>query len=939
MKKQQNNLTEVEMLRQKAEELLKNKSPKTTSINFEAKILKLFHELEVYQIELEMQNKELLQVKEQVEIEAQKYAELYDCAPSGYFTLSKDGKIIELNFSGANMLGKERQHIKNSRFGFFISNDTKPIFNLFLSTVFNSKVKQSCEVTILTDCNLQTYVYLSGQVTKNSEQCYLTMIDITDRKLAEEKLRESEERFQLLFNKAPLGYQSLDIDGNFIEVNQQWLETLGYTNDEVLGKWFGDFLSPSYQDGFRKRFPIFKAEGKIHSEFEMVHKNGNKIFIAFEGRIGYDANGEFKQTHCILQDITKFKQGQEKLLFISKAIEAASDAIGISDAQGHHFYQNKALTDMFGYSTAGEMESLGGGAIVVKDPEVAKEMFGNIMNGKSWSGELEMVTKSGYVFPAYERADAIKDSEGNIIGLIGLINDITERKQAEEALHESEEKYSKAFLTSPYAITITSMEDGKFIEVNDAFTSVSGFTKEEVITNSAVGLNMWVDKEEQKYVISTLLEGRDVAGKEFLFKRKNGEIVNSLFYAKIIKIKNKPHIISIINDVTELKQTELELINAKEKAEESDKLKSAFLSNMSHEIRTPMNGILGFAELLKKPQLTGEEQQDFIRTIEMSGARMLNIINNIVDVSKIESGLIKVDIKESNINEQIEFVYNFFKPEVESKGMQFSFENGLPSKEAIIKTDIEKFYAILTNLVKNAIKFTNKGSIEFGYKKKGKYLEFFVKDTGIGISQKHKDLIFERFRQGSNSLTRNYEGAGLGLSISKSYVEMLEGKIWVESEEGKSSIFYFTIPYNVVSEEKYAIKNAFSGKDKEVETKNLKILVAEDDETSYSLMSITLQKISHEVLHAKTGVEAIESCHNNPDIDLVLMDIRMPDMDGYEATCQIRQFNKDVIIIAQTAYGFSSDREKAIEAGCNDYISKPINSTLLYELIKKHFNK
>jgi len=814
LKKRQNNLTEVEMLRQKAEELLKNKSPKTTSINFEAKILKLFHELEVYQIELEMQNKELLQVKEQAEIEAQKYAELYDCAPSGYFTLSKDGKIIELNFSGANMLGKERQHIKNSRFGFFVSNDTKPIFNLFLSTVFNSKVKQSCEVTMLTDCNLQTYVYLSGQVTKNSEQCYLTMIDITDRKLAEEKLRESEERFQLLFNKAPLGYQSLDIDGNFIEVNQQWLETLGYTNDEVLGKWFGDFLSPSYQDGFRKRFPIFKAEGKIHSEFEMVHKNGNKIFIAFEGRIGYDANGEFKQTHCILQDITKFKQGQEKLLFISKAIEAASDAIGISDAQGHHFYQNKALTDMFGYSTAGEMESLGGGAIVVKDPEVAKEMFGNIMNGKSWSGKLEMVTKSGYVFPAYERADAIKDSEGNIIGLIGLINDITE-----------------------------------------------------------------------------------------------------------------------------LKQTELELINAKEKAEESDKLKSAFLSNMSHEIRTPMNGILGFAELLKKPQLTGEEQQDFIRTIEMSGARMLNIINNIVDISKIESGLIKVDIKESNINEQIEFVYKFFKPEVESKGMQFSFENGLPSKEAIIKTDIEKFYAILTNLVKNAIKFTNKGSIEFGYEKKGKYLEFFVKDTGIGISQKHKDLIFERFRQGSNSLTRNYEGAGLGLSISKSYVEMLEGKIWVESEEGKSSIFYFTIPYNVVSEEKYAIKNAVSGKDKEVETKNLKILVAEDDETSYSLMSITLQKISHEVLHAKTGVEAIESCHNNPDIDLVLMDIRMPDMDGYEATRQIRQFNKDVIIIAQTAYGFSSDREKAIEAGCNDYISKPINSTLLYELIKKHFNK
>ena len=249
---------------------------------------------------------------------------------------------------------------------------------------------------------------------------------------------------------------------------------------------------------------------------------------------------------------------------------------------------------------------------------------------------------------------------------------------------------------------------------------------------------------------------------------------------------------------------------AKEKAEESDRLKSAFLTNMSHEIRTPMNGILGFAELLKEPNLTDEEQQEFIRIIGQSGARMLNTINNIVDISKIESGLIKVDIKESNINEQIEFIYKFFKPEVESKGLQFFFKNGLQLKEAVIKTDIEKIYAILTSLIKNAIKFTDEGSIEFGYEKKGKYLEFFVKDTGMGINQSQKEIIFERFRQGSESLTRKYEGSGLGLSISKSYVEMLDGKIWVESEERKGSIFYFTIPYNAVSEEKNAIGYPFA---------------------------------------------------------------------------------------------------------------------------------
>ena len=260
----------------------------------------------------------------------------------------------------------------------------------------------------------------------------------------------------------------------------------------------------------------------------------------------------------------------------------------------------------------------------------------------------------------------------------------------------------------------------------------------------------------------------------------------------------------------------------------------------------------------------------------------------------------------------------------------------MPTKEAIIKTDNEKVYGILINLIKNAIKFTNVGSIEFGYEKKGKYLEFFVKDSGIGIPENQKEMIFERFRQGSESYNRGYEGSGLGLSIAKSYVEMLGGKIWVESEERKGSIFYFTIPYNAVSEEKTTIKNVTIEKDKEVQLKNLKILIVEDDEVSYSGLTKTLQKISKEVLHAITGVQAVEACRNNPDLDLVLMDIRMPNMDGNEATRQIRQFNKDVIIIAQTAFAFTGDREKAIEAGCNDYISKPINKTLLYELIKKH---
>jgi signal transduction histidine kinase len=379
-----------------------------------------------------------------------------------------------------------------------------------------------------------------------------------------------------------------------------------------------------------------------------------------------------------------------------------------------------------------------------------------------------------------------------------------------------------------------------------------------------------------------------------------------------------------------------ELIFAKQKAEESDRLKSAFLANMSHEIRTPMNGILGFTELLKEPTLSFEEQKDFIQTIEISGARMLNTINNIVDVSKIESGLMKIEEKDTNLSEKMEFTYKFFKPEVESKGLQFLLNKRLSEKDIIIKTDNEKVYGILTNLIKNAIKFTYDGSIEFGCEKKGDYLEFFVKDTGTGITEKQKEFIFDRFRQGSDDFNRKYEGSGLGLSIAKSYVEMLGGKIWVESEEGLGSTFYFTIPYITESKTKTEIKSTVSSEHIEGHLKNLKILIVEDDEISYSLLSRFVQKISKEVLHVVTGIEAIEACKNNPDLDLILMDIRMPKMNGLEATSQIRRFNKEIKIIAQTAYGFESDCKKAMEAGCNDYITKPINSTLLFELIKKH---
>ncbi|NOU48927.1 MAG: response regulator [Bacteroidales bacterium] len=406
----------------------------------------------------------------------------------------------------------------------------------------------------------------------------------------------------------------------------------------------------------------------------------------------------------------------------------------------------------------------------------------------------------------------------------------------------------------------------------------------------------------------------------------------------------------------ERKKAEQDIKHALLKAQESDRLKSAFLANMSHEIRTPMNGILGFAELLKEPGLTGEDQQEYITIIEKSGIRMLNIINDIVDISKIEAGLMEVRFIETNVNKQLDYIYTFFKPEVDKKGITLSYKYSLPTDVANILTDREKLYAILINLVKNAIKYSHEGTIEFGYNHKlsqdsltvesgitSTVLEFYVKDDGIGIPNDRQEAIFERFVQADIADKHAHQGAGLGLAITKAYVEMLGGKIWVESNTNagsgqKGSVFYFTIPYSLKtrSDNEFLVSTMKANGNHQI--KKLKILIVEDEAASDMLMSIELSKYGHNLYHAKNGVEAIELCRNNPDIDLVMMDIKMPVMDGYIATSQIRNFNNKVIIIAQTAFALMGDKEKAIQVGCNDYITKPINKQLLLKMIGKYFH-
>ena len=322
------------------------------------------------------------------------------------------------------------------------------------------------------------------------------------------------------------------------------------------------------------------------------------------------------------------------------------------------------------------------------------------------------------------------------------------------------------------------------------------------------------DREKAKSNFDRVLNGESfILSEEY----GNNELYPTFYDSCYYPVKNSESSIiglsAFVVDASKRKQIELELMSAKDKAEESDRLISAFLANISHEIRTPMNGILGFADLLKKSGLTSDQQQEYIGILKISGVRMLNIINDIVDISKIEAGLILPNITETDIHLLSEFVFKLLNPEAAKKSIRFVYKNGMDSKEYMVKTDREKLYAILINLLNNAIKFTDEGSIEFGYTLKpgsllsgfeivpvaelaGTELEFYVKDSGVGIPTSRQHAIFDRFIQADSSDQRAFQGAGLGLSISKSYVEMLGGKLWVESEEGKGSTFFFTIPVN-----------------------------------------------------------------------------------------------------------------------------------------------
>ena len=508
------------------------------------------------------------------------------------------------------------------------------------------------------------------------------------------------------------------------------------------------------------------------------------------------------------------------------------------------------------------------------------------------------------------------------------------RKLAEESLKQSELKYKEFFdddLTGDYIATV----DGAILVANPAMARIFGFDSVDELLKYKI-TSFYKDPLVRDHFLDLVRKSKKIEQFESEYTLRDGRIIYAI--QNVIGVfEENGELVGVkgyLFDNTQRKMTEDELIIAKEKAEESDRLKTAFLHNISHEVRTPMNAIIGFSGFLSDPTLTYEKQSYFIDIITQSCYQLLSIITDIISIATIEAGQESIAENQVDLNSAINQIYELFLPKSQAKGLTLISKNLLSNEKLSIISDETKLLQILTKIIDNAIKFTKEGYVNFGFEVNEKELKFFVEDTGIGIPLEMQQEIFKRFSQVESTGARDFGGSGLGLSISKAYVELLGGRVWLKSELGKGSTFYITIPYKKAIAKIVADKQPKVGA-KEAENLTKTLLIAEDEESNYMLLKEILANLNLNLVWAKNGEEAISICKEQ-EIDLILMDLKMPVMDGFEATMKIKDFKPNMPIIAQTAYSTDFDRNKAFGCGCTDYISKPFKMDFIISKIKEN---
>ncbi len=505
-------------------------------------------------------------------------------------------------------------------------------------------------------------------------------------------------------------------------------------------------------------------------------------------------------------------------------------------------------------------------------------------------------------------------------------------QKAQQELVESEARFRKlAENASDMIYRYDFFPERRFVYVSPSSTQMTGYTPDEYYSDPELFKKL-VYPDDRDKIGSLIISEHESGGKMLTMRwvRKDGKIIWT--EQKNVYIHNKNGNLlsteSIVRDITGRKKAEEDLKAALEKAEQGDRLKTSFLNNLSHEIRTPLNAIVGFSDMIKDQGVPREHIRYCIDVIHQSSDQLIHVVEDIISISTIETGQLEIYETEFELEQMMSKVKARFNIKAELKGVELNYSIDVNGGNTMIISDMHKIERILTHLVDNALKFTDEGLVEFGCTLENRQLQFFVSDTGIGIDKDMHEKIFQRFHQAEIELSQKRGGLGLGLPVSKAFIESLGGRIWLESQPGSGSVFYFTIPWKPVKAERKRY-------DKTAKTARRKLLVAEDEESNYLLLKEMLGDFRTKILHATNGRQAIELVEKHPDIDLVLMDIKMPVMGGYEATKLIKSSRPYLPVIALTAHALPGDREKAIEAGCDEYLSKPFMRKDLKEAINK----
>ncbi len=904
-----------------------------------------------------------------------RYRNLFDLSPVGVLVQDSKNIIIDANKIYCGITGYQKKDLIGKHISVIV-----PQQSLYSIDINTPRILAGEQLLHETECNRKDGTTFSIELTESrvtlpdgSIGIMSIANDITGRKKAEEEFIRSEKRYHELFDAYKDGIAVISINrddsvSNFRELNDAAAAMLGYSRNEMMG-----IPITALESGYTEQMQIqrrmeLEEKGTCNFETEFIHKSGHLVPV--EVSISIITYEGIPALLNITKDISerKFRENLQKIQY--NIVNAMINADTLHELYEAVRIELSVLLDTRNFFIAFLNPETGMLSAPFEKEEkdsvnewpAEKSLTGKVIKQQKSlllsrnqitdlanSGEINIIgTRSeiwlgvplfsgkkaigAMVVQSYDNPYAYNKDSIYILELMAHeLSIYIARKEAEQnAL-----KLSKAIEQNPISIVITNKE-GVIEYVNPKFSEITGYTRKESTGKKPSILKSGAHSEEfYLHLWETISSGRDWQG-EMKNKRKDGSFYwENMIISPILNDVGKiTHYVAVKEDITEKKNINEQLKIAKEKAEESDRLKTAFLQNISHEIRTPLNGILGFSELLIQEWTTPEERIEYNEAIQISGKRLIEIVSNVLDISIIETGQVILNPERFNLNTFLIDLYNFYHTQAYQKGLQLNFKPGCIDKSCEITADPFRINQVMTNLLNNAIKYTKRGEISFGYRFTKEDIIFSVSDTGIGINNAHHHRIFTRFYQAEHSSARSYEGAGLGLSISQGLVQAMGGKIWFESEAGVGSTFSFSIPVAEAVEQ--SAKKPASDYIKLVDDI---VLIADDDDTSYMLLMTTLKKRKVGIMRAENGVEAVELVKNHGNIQLVLMDVKMPEMNGLEATRIIKSLRPDLPVIIQTAYAFTDEIDEAFSVGCDEYLSKPIASEKLNHLYEKYLGK